>query len=150
MHNPDNNQVYLSATDQIQKLLLDWWPDKPEHASVNIYTWPDHQKTYGLRVAEVSLSSIDPASGTGSGASFMQSDDACGSAILAVERAILELHHMSEAPHEDEVNDLFDAKWRAIFTIHGEEAAAAFAGSFPGEVLTGSETQFDPGSRVRA
>ncbi len=114
-----NNVYYQESSKVISELLLKYWLDKPEFAKVDIYTWPDSDA--GLRVSEVSLSNINPTTGLGGGASFMQSDVDGGGAVFAVERAIIELQHFSDE------EDLLDAKWRAIKHVHGDEAAKAFA-----------------------
>ncbi len=120
---PENNPTYEPAVAQIAEMLPRYWLNKPKHAAVHIYTWPDREGKSGLRVSEVSLSNIDPETGAGSGASFMQSDVDAGTAIFAVERAILEQHDFNPAEADE---DLVDAKWRAVYAVHDLEAAKAF------------------------
>lgn len=123
------NERYKDTVTKVAAFLLDYWDNKTEHSAIDIYTWPDDNGQDGLRVAEVSLSTM--VSGFGSGASFMQSDPECIGTICAVERLILEWHTYPENddPDDDAINELNDAKWRALYLVYNRDTATKFSDS---------------------
>lgn len=104
--------MFEDAIKQVEGWILDAWNNRPDEAKVEIYVWPD-DKTYGLRVAEISLSGVSNQ-GFAFGASFMQSDPECAKAIFLTERAILDI-----ACFMDDDPDLAFAKEQIIKEVHG-------------------------------
>lgn len=113
---------YKGSYDQIVALLKMYWIDRPKHGQVDVYLW---EGVHGLRVAEVSFSSIDPETKMGGGSSFMQVDQEGGTVCFFTERAIIETSDPQS--HPDLKFDHIDAQWRMILAAHGEDAAAKFA-----------------------
>lgn len=104
---------YDPAIAQVQQWILEAWSEKPNSPQVDIYIWPDVE-TYGLRVAELSLS-FTASNGFPAGASFMQSDPEHAKVLFLIERAILDIAHY------DEEADLEFVKAEIIAGVWGDE-----------------------------
>ena len=77
---------------------------------VSVYTWPD-TKTYGIRVAEVSLVKGNI------GASWMQSDKDGGTVCFYAERLAIE--YLNGEVGEDAENEIADAKANLLYAMYG-------------------------------
>lgn len=129
MSGNDGNPRYRETVAKVEAFLLEHWPNKPEHAKVDIYTWPDDDGVYGLRVAEVSFSNFNPETHTGGGSSAMQHDVGSGSLLFAVERLILEWHGVGpieELNDPDKIGDLLTQQWKVLYLGHSQEIADAW------------------------
>ena len=104
------NEVLPESLERVREFIAKH--PKTKGGEVSIYAWPD-VKTYGIRVAEVSLTKQN------SGGSWMQSDP--DSAVVCFFAERLALEYGNGGDDEDAQREIEDAEANLVYALYGAD-----------------------------